>query len=639
MSLHNDTRPTSPNPHNLPVQLTSFVGREFAIVQLKDLLRTTSLLTLTGAAGVGKTRLSLQVAGQSLGMYRDGIWFVELGSIYEPELVAHKVAAALGCQGEANRPRVDTLQGYLQGRHLLLVIDNCEHLLDPCAELTAKLLVSCPKLHVMTTSREPLGVPGETIYHVGPLSIPNTAVSDDQQRTQESESVRLFIERARAFQPDFPVEEKTLPAIAQICILLDGIPLAVELAAARVRLLSTPEIAAHLQDNLKLLSTGGRAVVARQQTLEACLAWSYDLLTVTEQTLFRRLAVFAGSFTFEDVLAVCAGSNDSASDQIPRQGTVGEDIRHILPAEVALSTLATLVDKSLIQVNPDRETYYRLLRPIQHYAWGKLASSGDREEFRTRHLAYYLELAQQVNPNRNYAEQEIWIKRLEHELDNFRAALEWSLQGGNITAGLSLAAELGEIWWRQGYAAEGLVWLERLLARYSERDITRARALYQAGRLSREGAQYTQAYTFAEDSLKICREIAYQPGVGNALNLLGTITHYRGDRERAVVLLQESVEIYRRLGDEWNIGAKLLDLSNVQYRSGAVEQAAESADECFAIFRKLGNKWGLGFALGNKAELARYQGDYRQARSFELEALEYHIELRNKMDILFFWKH
>ncbi|MEA3439427.1 MAG: adenylate/guanylate cyclase domain-containing protein, partial [Chloroflexota bacterium] len=354
--------------NNLPVQLSSFVGREREIEQLTRLLDETRLLTLTGAGGVGKTRLGLEVAAQMLDEFNDGVWLVELGSIYEPQLVVHKVSSTLGCRGEAAKSRADTLKQYLDQKVLLLILDNCEHLVQACAELVAGLLLTCPDLRVLASSREPLGVPGETVYEVPPLSIPDLEQPLDHDSLVRSEAVQLFVERARAHQPAFQVDEITAPAIAQICLLLDGIPLAVELAAARVRVLSPPQIADHLKDSLHFLATGARTVVSRQQTLQGSIDWSYALLSVSEQMLFRHMGIFAGRFVLEDVESVCSGGLTPAGEWDVTNGS--GDFQYppsILGATEILNTLSNLVDKSLVRVAPDWETSYRMLNPIQRF--------------------------------------------------------------------------------------------------------------------------------------------------------------------------------------------------------------------------------------------------------------------------------
>ncbi len=621
--------------HNLPVQLTSFVGRERAIDQITDLLGTARLLTLTGAGGVGKTRLALQVAQNLLNRYPDGIWYVDLGSIYEPQLVLHKITATLGCRGETGQAHISILQRFLRERQLLLVVDNCEHMISACAELIADLLSSCPTLYAMTTSRIPLGVPGETLFQVEPLSIPQTEQSTGKVIPQDSEAFQLFVDRAQAFQPNFSVDDQNIQAITQICILLDGIPLAIELAAARVRLLSPHQIMAHLQDNLQVLSVGARTVTKRQQTLEACLDWSYDLLADREKLLLHRLAVFAGNFTLDDAQAVCGVSVHSNESKTTKGQRSRSDYAISLANAEVLGILGDLIDKSLVRVIPDRETSYRLLRPIQNYTWVKLSSSGERDKIRARHLTYYLELARQANPIRRYSEQKKWNQRLELELDNFRAALDWSVLSGETKTGLDLIIELGEFWWRQGYPSEGLTWLNKLLPQYHQHDITQARALFLAGRLARERNEYAQAYSYAQDSLELSREIDYQPGIGEALSLVGTITHFRGQREKAIELLRESVEIFRQLNDDWYVAAKLLYLGDAQIRNGDILDAKKSISESLAIFRRLDDKWGLGFALGNAGEIARHNGDYESALAYEIEALRYQVDLGNKMDIAY----
>ena len=636
MSEINTPQPTATVSHNLPIQLTSFVGREREIEQLTGLLAKSRLLTLVGAGGVGKTRLGLEVAEHVLDEYKDGAWFVELGSLYEPQLVVHKVSATLGLRGGGEKSSIEVLKEYLHLKDVLLVLDNCEHLLQVCAELVAELLLFCPNLRVLASSREPLGVPGETIYQVPPLSTPNLEQPLDQDSLERSEAAQLFIERARSYQPAFQVEEDTAPAIARICHLLDGIPLAVELAAARVRVLSPPQIADHLQGSLNYLAAGARTVAARQQTLQGSIDWSYDLLSEGEQMLFRRLGVFAGRFVLEDVEAVCSGNNAPGIGVDGASGSGDFQIPHSIPYSTGiLDTLSSLVDKSLVRVTPDWEASYRMLNPIQRFAWRKLSESGEKDPLRNWHLAYYLRLAQKGQPLIKSAEQSVWLKRFELEVDNIRAALDWSLESRELDTGLRLASELGEFWWRHGYYSEGLEWLNRLLAKYKPEDRVCARALIVAGRLAREIGVYEQADSFCKQSLRLSQELDYQEGIAESLRLSGILAHYLGERELAIELLEKSLALHRYLGYEWYVASNLLYLADIRMRDGENEQADIMYRESLFLFRKLEDKWGIAFALGELGDLARFQGDYEQAMIFNRESLELFTEQGYRVDIAF----
>jgi len=605
-------------------------------MEITSLLAKSRLLTLVGAGGVGKTRLGLEIAEDVLNEFKDGVWFVELGPLYEPQLLIHKISSTFELRGEAKKSTTETLKEYLKPKDLLLVLDNCEHLVQASAEIIAVLLPICPDLRVLTTSREPLDVPGETVYKVLPLSLPGKNRAQDFDNLDKSEAVQLFIERARTHQPTFQITVKTAFAIAQICILLDGIPLAVELAAARVRVLSPPQIADHLKDSLNFLTTGARTVVSRQQTLKASIDWSYELLNEREQLLFRRLAVFAGRFTLEDVEAVCSGGFVSGEHVEKFNGKNESRVPpSILQPLQTLDILSNLVDKSLVRAQPDWDTSYRMLNPIQLFAWHKLAESGERDQLRNWHLTYYLQLAQKGQPALKHAAQSVWLNRFELEFDNMRAALDWSLEGGELDTGLRLASELGEFWWRHDYYSEGLEWLSRLLAKYKSEDRVCASAFNQAGRLSMERGDYEQADSFCLQSLRLSRELEYQEGIALSLSLLGKLAHYLGKREQAIELFEKSLAHHRYLGDEWNTAAILIYLADIKLRDGENEQANSLYRESLSLFRKLDDKWGIAYVLGGLGNQALLEGNYEQALIFNREALELSTEQGNKVDIAY----
>ncbi|MGE5264534.1 MAG: ATP-binding protein, partial [Acidobacteriota bacterium] len=384
-------------PNNLPIQLTSFVGREKEIVQLKHQLTTTRLLTLTGSGGTGKTRLSLQVAAEVLDTFKDGVWFVELAPVADPALLPQTVAFALGVPEQPGRAILDLLIDHVRAKQLLLILDNCEHLIDACAKLVDKLLRAAPDLKIVTSSREDLGIAGETVHRVPSLSVFEPGQAPTLDAILHSECVRLFLERASAVQSSFQLTEKNAPSIAQICRRLDGIPLAVELAAARVKVFSPEQIASRLDNRFGLLTGGSRTALPRQQTLRALIDWSYDLLSEPEKTLLRRLAVFSSGWTFEAAEAVCAGEGIEQAN--------------------VLDLLSHLVDKSLVVVEEsDAEgARYRLLETIRQYARDKLLESGESVRVRDRHLAFYLEFAEHNEPNLFIPDEIEWLDRREPE--------------------------------------------------------------------------------------------------------------------------------------------------------------------------------------------------------------------------------
>ncbi len=447
----------SPNAHptNLPVQVTSFIGRAHEQAGVLALLERSPLVTLTGAGGAGKTRLLLQVAVAALETCPDGVWLVELASLADPALVAQAVAAVLGVREEPGRPLSATLAAYLQPKALLLLLDNCEHLVGACAEQCTGLLRTCPKLRILASSREGLAVAGETTYRVPSLSVPDLEHLPVPEQLAGYEAVQLFLERARARRPEFSLSAKNARAVALICARLDGMPLAIELAAARVSVLPVEGIAARLDDRFRLLTGGPRSALPRQQTLRATLDWSHDLLSDRERLLLRWLSVFAGGWTLEQAEEVCAGQGIEAWE--------------------VLDVLGSLVNKSLILPEErDGEAHYWLLETIREYALERLAMSGEQVEFRRRHAGYYLRLAEAAEPELHGPQQGRWLNQLEIEHDNLRAALAWSLGGGAPESGLRLAAALCDFWLRLGHLSEGRTWIEQALLELEEPEPTRA---------------------------------------------------------------------------------------------------------------------------------------------------------------------
>ncbi|CAG1771967.1 partial Putative HTH-type transcriptional regulator, partial [uncultured bacterium] len=419
-------------PNNLPLQLSRFIGREQAIDDIKRTVWSTRLLTLTGPGGCGKTRLALTVAEQLLDAFQDGVWFVELAALSDAALMPRTIMSALDMREQAGHTLTAALIEQLRPRELLLVLDNCEHLIDGCADLAQVLLQHCPDLKILATSSEALNITGEIARPVPPLSMIDPQQIANTAALQTSEAARLFLDRAVAAQADFAASDRTSPAIAQICYRLDGLPLAIELAAARVKVLAVDQIAARLDDRFTLLSFGERTAPDRHQTLRAMIDWSYGLLAQLEKTLFRRLAVFAGGWTLEAAQAVC-GSDD-------------------LDPQVMLDVLTRLIDKSLVQVRKrNGETRFSMLETIRQYANEKLLEANELEGIRHRHLDCFVKLAEESEPRLQGPEQARWIDRLDTENGNLRAALEWSLTDGDVKAGLRLAVGLGQCWFMRGH--------------------------------------------------------------------------------------------------------------------------------------------------------------------------------------------
>jgi predicted ATPase/DNA-binding CsgD family transcriptional regulator len=602
--------------NNLPLPLSSFVGRDEAMAEVRRLLATTRLLTLTGPGGVGKTRLALEVATASLGDFDDGVCWVDLAPLCEAGLVAHTAALALGLSDDPQRSYMELLEHYLRERSVLLVLDNCEHVVAECAELAGQLLAQGRNLVILATSREPLGIDGETVWAVPPLTLPCLEGMPAREEVFRSEAGQLFLERARASRPDLVVTEAVAGAIAEVCCRLEGIPLAIELAAARVRVLSVPQIAARLDDLFQLLAGGSRIAFPRHQTIEATIAWSYDLLTRPEQKLFERLATFVG-FGLEAAGAVASDPAGTGAIQ---------------PGDV-LELLSQLVQKSLVLMREGERVRYSMLETIRQYAWERLLASGELPRVRQRHLRYHVQLAERAESKLEGEDQLAWLRLLEVEHDNLRHALVACEEMGAGEAGLRLAAALAAFWLRVGYLSEGAGWLERALAAGPQDGPVRAKALYRAGRLAQQGGDYAKAMALARKSLTLSRDLGDKPGMARGLSLLGWITHARGDRDRACRLLEEGLALARESGEERTIARTLLFLGDLRLRQGAYVQAAELLQECLGFYQQMGDGWNMAWALGGLGELARRQGDHQRAVAQLQLSLVLYEELDSKPEI------
>ncbi len=472
-------------PTNLPLLLTSFIGREPDVDTVRQLLGKTRLLTLTGAGGCGKTRLALEVAqwAAQTSAYTDGIWLVALAPLSDEAVLVPTVAAVLGARERTGERLLETLTTFLRPKQVLLLLDNCEHLVLACAQLADALLRGCPRLTILATSREPLSIGGERPWPVPSLRLPDPRRVRTLAAVAACEAVQLFVQRAQVVRPAFTLTEQNSGLAEQICRRLDGIPLAIELAAARLSSLSLEQILARLDDRFRLLTGGSRTALPRQQTLRATLDWSHDLLSDRERLLLRRLSEFAGGWVLEAAEAVCVG--------------------HGIEAEEVLDLLAGLVAKSLVAPTEGRAgSRYGLLETMRQYGREKLVTAGEERALRDRHLTWYLALAEQAAQRIGGAERELWLDRLEAELENLRSALRWSsLEEGRYEAGLRLAAALEDFWYVRGYVGEGRRWLEELLARAgSVSAVFRARALAVVALLTYCQADYGQAMTYFESA-------------------------------------------------------------------------------------------------------------------------------------------
>jgi predicted ATPase/DNA-binding NarL/FixJ family response regulator len=602
-------------PGNLPATLSSFIGREREIAEVKQLLLSNRLVTLTGAGGSGKTRLALKVAHELSGEFENGVWLAELSSLSESALVPQTIASILNIREQRGRLLMDSLVDYLSQRQSLLVMDNCEHLISACAQFAETMLQKCPGLKVLATSREALGIAGEVIWTVPSLSLPDqqpwmnpASAHDAMAHYEESESVQLFVVRATSISPDFKLTTENGAWVAEICRRLDGMPLAIELAAARVRTLSVQQIAQRLNDRFHLLIGGSRTAEPRQQTLEATLDWSYALLLDVERKVLQRLSVFAGGATLEAVEAVCAG-------------------KEVESAEL-LDVLSRLVEKSLVVVvRPNGgEMRFRLLETIRQYAREKLVESGEGDESRNRHLNYFVQWAEEAQPHLYRPEQFAWLNRLNAEHDNIRAALEWSqatAEGANT--GLRLAAIMGYFWKLHGYPTEGRVRISVALAQKGAqgRTIVRAHALYQASVLAFFQSDYSVVRELLEESLAISRELGAtgRLEVANALEMLAEVATETGDYSTAPKLYEQALSLYRDVGDLVGIGDTLKMLGWGAMRTGDYEQAESWLNEGLIVCRQSGDLRQISSALAGLGELAVRRDQYQRANDLLRESL------------------
>jgi predicted ATPase/class 3 adenylate cyclase len=564
-------------PNNLPTQLTSFVGRAAEVAEARRLLGTTRLLTLTGPGGTGKTRLSLQLAAESITEFPDGVFFVPLGPIEDPGLVAPAMLAALGLRDSPNEPPSERLAAYLRERCLLMVIDNFEQLL-PAAPLVGELLKGSPGLSVVVTSRATLHLYGEREYEVPPLSLPLAGAAIDPAALSQYEAVALFIQRAAAVRPDFAITVSNAPAVAEICSRLDGLPLAIELAAARVKLLPPQALLARLGQRLDSLDSGSRDLPARQQTLRGAIAWSHDLLDEPARKLFARFAVFVDGAGLTAAEAVCSSAELDV-----------------------LSGLAGLVDQSLIrQEEVDGEPRFSMLYTIREFALERLADLDEPDTVAARHAHFFLGLAEGAAPGLTGVDQKRLLDELAREHGNLRAALSWAIEHGQVETGLRLGSALWRFWQMRGLLREGAEWFEKLLAMpgVENHAVERAKALEAAGGIAYWRGQMPAALGYYEAALEICRSSGDRRAIANALYNVGFPTLVNKTAvERSRVAFEESLAIFRELGDREMIARVLWGLGNAYYFSGEDEAARDALLEDIEMLRGMSDPFSLSWAL------------------------------------------
>jgi predicted ATPase len=588
--------------HNLPAQLTSFVGRERETAEVVHLLETTRLLTLTGPPGTGKTRLSLRVAAEVLDQFQDGVFFVDLAPITDPGLVATTIAQVLGIGESGGQPLLDTLKKTLRHKRLLLLLDNFEQVID-AAPLVGELLSSSPGLKALVTSREALRVYGEQEYAVPPLTLPDLDRAEPLRRLSQYEAVELFARRARAVRPDFALTEDNAPAAAEICVRLDGLPLAIELAAARSTMLSPEMMRRRLESRLGVLVAGPRDLPTRQRTLRGAIDWSYDLLDPPEKTLFARLAVFQGGRTVEAVEAVCS---------------------HGLAIDV-LAGLESLLNKNLLKrlSGADEEPRFVMLEMIHEYARERLEASGETEDLQRRHAECFLALAERVAPELRGSRYVYWSALLRDEHNNLRTALSWALGGGDGELGLQLAGALRDFWFYEGRTAEGLAWTEGALE--SAKDAPpalRARALNTAGAMCFDQADHEKGKRYNREALVLFRELGDDIGTAWALAFQGVqALASPAECKEGIRLLEEALVLFQELDYKPGITQTLIGIGEVARLDGDRERATMAYEECLAIAREEGDRMSEAKALGNLSYVAQQRGEYARAAELLTGAL------------------
>jgi predicted ATPase/DNA-binding CsgD family transcriptional regulator len=610
---HRDASP----PHNLPLELSSFVGREKELAEVKRLLENTRLLTLTGSGGCGKTRLAVVAAGELVEGFEDGAWMVELASLADPSLVPQAVASTLDVREQPGRSPTETLLDQLGSKKVLLVLDNCEHLIEACATLAGALLRSCPGLRVLATSREALGITGEVAWSVPSLSLPDLRHLPAVESLPCYESARLFVERTTAVKPSFTLTEQNASAVARVCYRLDGIPLAIELAAARAKVLSVEQIAARLDDCFGLLSAGGRTAMPRHRTLHATMDWSHELLSREERVLFRRLSVFAGGFTLEAAESVCAGEDLERDD--------------------VLDLLSHLVDKSLVIMREEGgEARYRLLETVRQYGREKLSELGEARKFWERHAGYYLALAQEAEPELKGERQVAWLERLEREHDNLRVAMAWLLGREESEEAARLGWALWLFWGIRGHFAEGRRSMEQALSAKGGAATSasaRAKALYVEGTMANYQGDHRSAEPLVEESLRLFTELGDRLGTAYALSNAGFVASGQGQHQRAITLNEQAVDLFLDEGEKWGAAIQLCFLAVAWRNRGDHGRANRLAERGLALSREVGERQAITAALYTLATLAQAERDHERARDLFEEGLTFSAELGNEADV------
>jgi predicted ATPase/class 3 adenylate cyclase len=641
-------------PNNLPVQLTTFIGREKEMSDIKELLIKTHLLTLIGSGGTGKTRIALQSAAEMIDDFENGVWFVDLAPLLQPELLPQTLAEVLDVSEDPKRDLSETISEFIKDKEMLIILDNCEHLIEAVCKLSEKLLQSSLKLKIIATSREALRITGEQTLSILSLSLPDPEKDNTLEKLTKFESVRLFLDRAVAVNQNFKVTDANAKVLAGICHHLDGIPLAIELASARVKVLTLEKINERLNDRFKLLTGGERTALPRQQTLKSLIDWSYDLLSEPEKILWRRLAAFSGGWTMDAAEEVCSGALINKDD--------------------ILDLLNNLIEKSII-IFDERKDRYRMLETIKQYGQEKLKEVSEQDLMKNKHLLYYTELAEFIKPKLIGPELKKELNKLEEDYSNYQSALTWSIEENKRQEGPRLAVVLCKYWHIRGFIFEGRRWLDSVLQQRD--DIPKpilASILNYLGVFDYAQGEYDKAQTELEDALELRKESGDNKSIVDGLNVLGLLAYDKGEFDKAQKLHEECLKLQREIGDKLgiaisinNLGLIFQDRKNVEnekyaqslYNEGLqlfrefgdtrrtatflhflgnvffdkkeFDTAKKYYEESLDLFRELGNTRPIAYSLGSLSNLAKNEGDYLKAKSLFEESLSLTEQIGDKM--------
>ncbi len=596
-------------PNNLPVQVTNFIGREKEMEEVKDLLSETHLLTLAGPGGTGKTRLSLQVAAEIIDEYEYGIRFVDLAALKDDSLLMQTISRSIGINEIPNTNLLHSVLDYLKDKQILILLDNCEHIVESCSRLAEILISNCPGLRIMATSREALRCKGEVIYYVSSLELPDINSDHTLEKLTQYESVKFFIERAVSVRPGFQVNNQNAPYVAEICHKLDGIPLAIELAAARIRVLSVEQINERLSNRFTLLTSGNRTAIPRQQTLRALIDWSYDLLTDKERILWKRLSVFSGGWTIESAESVCS-DDELSKDEI-------------------LDVLSNLVDKSLV-IHNEQSYRYTMLETIRQYGEEMLERESELDKIMISHLKYYQSLAETAKFKLVGPEQKEWIDKLDIESSNLQVALMNSIIRDRRLNGIHLALSLCRFWEMRGNVIMGINWLTELS--HSQEIIPpqeKSGLVQWLGTFEWIAGNYAKAMNYYEESLAIQKELDNKTGIAIAMNNLGLIYNATGEFEKSMEITEESCELFSQLGDRRLQADALLNLGSVLINLKRYDKAKSVFEESLEIYREIGDSRSIGMILTNIGCIHSVWQEYELAREYLEESLSIQRKLKD----------